>query len=110
IREFFLLIPAICKQQAVGSFNPSSRIIHWLYRSTEPTTVQEITEYDRILTYNLLTQAFYIHTFDGSHPTKIHSIEMFKGFAGESEALTVIAGEDEVVTSNGDDVVVFDIQ
>lgn len=110
IREFFLLIPAICKQQAVGAFNPSSRIIHWLYRSTEPNTVQEITEYDRILAYNLLTQAFYIHTFDGSHPTKIHSIEMFKGFAGESEALTVLAGEDEVVTSAGDDVVVFDIQ
>jgi hypothetical protein len=109
IREFFLNIPEICKQQAVGSFNPSSRLIHWLYRSTEPGTIDEITMYDRVLVLNLLTGAFYIHTIP-EHAVKVHSVEMFKGFAGESEVINIEVNGDPVQTAGGDDVVIFDIQ
>lgn len=109
IREFLLDIPEICKQQAVGSFNPYTRVIHWLYRSTEPTTVDDITQYDRILAYNLLTQAFYVFTIP-AHDVRVHSIEMFKGFAGDAEVIYVVNGGVQVVDSNGDEGVVFSVQ
>jgi hypothetical protein len=109
IREFFLTIPEVCKQQAVGSFNPSTRILHWLYRSTDPATVDEVTQFDRVLALNLLTGAFYVHTVP-VHDVKVHSIEMFKGFAGESEVIEVVVNGTPLQTDGGDDVVIFDIQ
>lgn len=110
IREFLLDIPEACKQQAVGAFNPYDRTIQWLYRSTAATTVDEITEYDRVLIYNLLTQAFYVFTIPSDHAVKVHSIGMFKGFAGDAEVITVMNGDDFVVDSNGDNGVIFQVE
>jgi hypothetical protein len=110
IREFLLSIPEVSKQQAVGAYNPFDRTIYWLYRSTEATLVEDRTNYDRILVYNLLTQAFYIFTIP-DHDIKVHSIELFKGFAGESTVLQVQVNGSDVTTNAGtDNVIIFNTQ
>lgn len=109
IREFLLAIPEANKQNAVGAYNPHDRVIYWLYRNAEIETPEHRTEYDRILIYNLLTQAFYIFTIP-EHDVKVHSIALFKGFAGESEVLDVYLGSDPVVDSEAEQVIIFQTQ
>lgn len=109
IRNFILAIPESSKQQAVGSYNPFDRTIYWLYRSTEAATTEDKTDYDRILVHNLLTKSFYIYTIP-SYDVKVHSIEIFKGFAGNSTALNVEANASQVVDSGGNNVIIFNTQ
>lgn len=110
IREFLLDIPEVSKQQSVGSYNPFDRTIFWLYRTEEAVTVEDKTDFDRILIFNLLTKAFYIFTIP-DHDIKVHSIEIFKGFAGESTVLQVQVGGFDVTTNGGvDNVIVFNTQ
>jgi hypothetical protein len=109
IQNFLLSIPEACKQKAVGSYNPFDRTIQWLFRSTEAETQEDWSVYDRILVLNLLTGAFYLHTIP-EHSVRVHSIELFRGFAGESEIVPVVNDGEQVVDSNGDNVIIFNIQ
>jgi hypothetical protein len=108
IRNFLLDIPEVSKQNAVGSYNPFDRTIHWLYRTTDAVAVEDRTDYDRILVLNLLTGAFYVHTIP-DYDVRVHSIELFKGFAGES-AVVVVEVDGVPVTEDGDDVIIFQTQ
>lgn len=108
IRNFLLDIPEISKQQAIGSYNPFDRVIYWLYRTTDAANPEDKTDFDRILVYNLLTQAFYIFSIP-DYDIRVHSIEIFKGFAGESTVLNVVVDDEQVVTG-GDDVIIFNTQ
>lgn len=108
IREFYVdEIPPLSKTQAQGAYNPEDRVIHWLYRSTESDSPETITQFDRVLCYNLLTQAFYTWSIDVSE-VRVHSVGIFKNSTEGITTLEVIVdGGDEVVLDNGDEVISF---
>lgn len=108
IQRFLVSIPESCKQRTTGAFNPYDRTIQWIYRSEHTDDPAEWQVHDRILVFNLLTQAFYLFSIP-NHEVAVHSVSLFKGFAGESEIEPVEVGGDNVV-QDGDDVIIFDIQ
>lgn len=59
IKQFFKDIPRESKKWAKGAFNSVDKLVQWVYSSTAPSTVDERYEYDRVLTLNTTTGAFY---------------------------------------------------
>ena len=99
LKSFFLEIPSGNFPYVRGAYNPQTKIIQWLYRSTEGDTVADNYEFDRVLCLNRLTGAFYPWTISepASGPV-VSGIAVTEGF-GVSEASS------DVVTSTGDLVV-----
>lgn len=59
IRKFYNDIPYESKRFARGAYNRRTRIISWLYRSTEATSNTTAYHFDKVLNFNLLSKAFY---------------------------------------------------
>lgn len=79
IDTYFNTFPANSKKYARGAYNKSTYIIQWLVRSTAETSVTDRYEYDTILNYNTVTQAFYPWTISAGvtgAPLKVHDICM----------------------------------
>jgi len=62
ILQFFSEIPVTCKKYVKGAYHPIDYVIQWTYRSTEPTTVTQRWQFDKILNYNTVNKAFYPYT------------------------------------------------
>lgn len=73
IKTFYDQIPIVSKRYARGFFDKTDGHIRWLYRSTATSTLEEIYEYDRVLNFNIRTNAFYPWTISPSD-VKVHSI------------------------------------
>lgn len=108
IRNFYVdEIPPLSKTQAVGAYNPEDRTIAWLYRSTESDSPETTTQFDRVLVYNILTQAFYIWEIPVDE-VRVHSIGLFKKSSEGITTLNVIVDNlDDVKLDNGDNVISF---
>lgn len=78
IRAFFESIPPECKKYVKGAFNTVRKTIHWLYRSTSPTTVDERYEYDRVLCFNTMSGAFYPWSIN-TGTVKLHALVSVEG-------------------------------
>lgn len=63
IRSFFTDIPTENKQWAQGSYNPVTKQVQWLFRYRPMVTNADRFKYDRALTFNVTTKAFYPWTF-----------------------------------------------
>lgn len=63
IRSFFSDIPTENKQWAQGAYNPVTKQVQWLYRYRPMGGDEDRFEYDRALTFNVTTKAFYPWTF-----------------------------------------------
>lgn len=111
IRNFIVNdIPVANKNFVTGAYNPSSKTVQWFFRSTEASNIFDATVYDKMLVFNLLTQAFYVWTFPTlTHAVKLHSVFSFKGFVGEVEPLQVVVDADDVVV-DGDNVIAYDLE
>lgn len=110
IRAHLDTVPAISKQFVHGDYDSNSKIVRWLYRSSAATSIDERYEYDRILTYNFITRAFYLWTIPSDHDVKVHDAFVFEGSSGSTEDLQVIvSNSDTVVDSNIDNVVITSI-
>lgn len=59
IKSWFAALPTNSKSNAKGAYDPLTKTIYWLYRSTSSTTTDDSFNYDRVLCLNLLTGAFY---------------------------------------------------
>lgn len=59
IKQFFKDIPRESKKWAKGAFNSVDKLVQWVYSNTAPSTVDDRFEYDRVLTLNTTTGAFY---------------------------------------------------
>lgn len=108
IRNFYVdeILP-LSKTQAVGAYNPEDRTIAWLYRSTESDSPETTTQFDRVLVYNILTQAFYIWEIPVDE-VRVHSIGLFKKSSEGITTLNVIVDNlDDVKLDNGDNVISF---
>jgi|SRR5688572_2571682 len=73
IKTFYDQIPTASKRYARGFFDRTDGHIRWLYRSENTSTLEKIYEYDRVLNFNLRTNAFYPWTISPSD-VKVHSI------------------------------------
>jgi hypothetical protein len=99
IRSFFLDIPITSKYYAQGAYNPRSQQIQWIYRSTTATDFHENFQYDRILTLNVASGAFFPWSVgEVEDGPVISSIVAVQGTGTERD--------EEVVTNNALEVVV----
>jgi hypothetical protein len=62
IATFYDNIPLTSKKYVKGDYDAVNFIVQWTFRSTEASTVRDRYKFDRILNYNLVTQAFYPFT------------------------------------------------
>ncbi len=72
IKTFYNAIPMVSKKYARGSYNPISYIIQWIYRSTPETDITSRYEFDSMLCFNIITQAFYTYNILG--PPFMHDV------------------------------------
>lgn len=63
IRSFYTDIPTENKQWAQGAYNPVTKQVQWVYRYRPMTATTDRFQYDRALTFNTTTKAFYPWTF-----------------------------------------------
>lgn len=105
IRSFYTDIHPRSKLFSVGSYNPSSATVRWLYRSVLAEDTNEDNYFDSILTYNLQTQAFYNWTIP-DHDIRIHDIFSVTTDGGPASFLQVLDDDsDTVIDDNSDNVV-----
>lgn len=82
-----------------GAFNQRTKQIEWVYRSTASSSMKQRYQYDRILVFNTITNAFYPHsvaTIDSNGPF----INGIIATGGQG----VVREDDPVLDANGDPV------
>lgn len=107
IKAFFNGIPAEMKPYVKGAFNPRSKTVQWLYRSTVTTDVDERYDYDSILVLNTLTSAFFPWSLPNTseHPT-VNGLIVCQGPTSEQVLADVVDDlGNYVVSSTGAQVV-----
>lgn len=106
IKAFFEDIPNDSKYYAKGAYNTQSKVIQWLYRSTESEddTPAEQFQYDRILNLNTITAAFYPWQISGGDEVIVRGITAIQGLELRQEIEEVFSGSDEVLV--GEDTVI----
>lgn len=108
VKTFFDTIPVSSKRYARGFFDKTDGHIRWLYRSTGTTVLNQIYEYDRVLNYNIRTNAFYPWTISPSD-VKVHAIISSELITSPVDIGTVSENDlvDLIIDSNGDQVITF---
>jgi hypothetical protein len=113
IRSFYNDIPMGSKARARGAYNPLDKIVRWLYRDTDSTGPIDDYNFDRLLNYNLLTEAFYPWRIP-EHDVQIHDVFLTRGEGGiqaREEVLESHEGQDDyeftIWDEDGDPVTVF---
>jgi hypothetical protein len=109
IKAFFIDdIPTGNKSYVKGSFNSLSKVVQWVYRSEEISSFNERYEFDHILCFNTLTQAFYAWTFPSSD-VKLTGIVAVQGKASSLTVGSVIDESSSLVTDTLGAIVTTDI-
>ena len=93
-------IPLVNKKYARGCYNPVSKVIQWLFRKDTVNSVAERYDFDSVLCFNTISQAFYNWTLP-NQDCKISGIVAIEGAGSSSglEAVSDTAGA--VVTASG---------
>lgn len=95
IQEFYDDIPVSSKENAVGAYNSLSKTVQWCYRSSTTADLDELQEFNRVLTLDVRSGAFYPWTI--SQPTdgpRIIGIVASQGSGSTTE-------DENVVNSSG---------
>jgi hypothetical protein len=106
IKNFYDNIPIDSKNRARGVFNPVSRIVQWLYRSTAGNNITENYDYDTVINLNTITGAFYPWSFSQEGVTRVNGLIVVEEFGGNLIEFDVMSDGDDV-DSDGDDVIVI---
>jgi hypothetical protein len=113
IRTFYNEIPMGSKTRSRGAYNPLDKLVQWIYRDTDSTGPTDDYDFDRVLNFNLLTEAFYPWTIP-DHDVQVHDIFIVKGEGGinaREEVLESHEGQDDaeftVWDESDDPVTVF---
>lgn len=101
IKDLFLQIPLACKRFARGAYDPRSHTIQWIYRDTAPTSLGQTYEFNSILNYNVLGQAFYPWTVS-TDDVAINSIFLTEGFGASIQQDDINVGAADVVSGGAD--------
>lgn len=108
VKTFFDGIPVVSKRYARGFFDKTDGHVRWLYRSEATTQLNELYEYDRVLNYNIRTNAFYPWTISDSD-VKVHAI-LSSELITRSIDVNLVAKNnltDLVIDSLGNQVIAF---
>lgn len=87
IKTFYNDIPDIEKAYAKASYNPLTKVVQWLYRSTATNDLDEHFNYDSVLNFNVLTKAFYPWSFEESD-NLINGVASLKGLGAGGETFS----------------------
>lgn len=99
-RYFINEISTESKRYAKGSFNQLTKVIQWTFRSTSPETVAQRYEYDSVLCFNTITQAFYPWTIDNTD-VSLNGLVCITGRVSSSDLEDVVDGLAATVTVDG---------
>lgn len=82
IQSFYDNIPLSSKKYIRGDYDPLDWIVRWCFKSTEETNVTDRYEFDRVLIYNVATEAFYPYQVSGN--VKIHGLNYIQSPGGST--------------------------
>ncbi len=77
IASFYNGIPSENVQYVKSAYDPVTKVVHWLYNSSDGLTAADYYKYDSVLNLNTLTAAFYPWTF-GSGTAYVQGIVTVK--------------------------------
>lgn len=107
IKTFFDRIPIVSKKWAKGAYNEYNKVVHWMYRSLTPTTINLKNEYDSVLALNIQTGAFYKYTINQTeNDQRIVSV-----FSSDGESILrtnafLLTSDGEIVTDSDGNYIV----
>lgn len=109
IKDFLADIPSSSKLKVKGAFNTRTKIVQWIYRSTDGLTDNDdLFTYDRVLNFNLISKAFYPWTIGkASGGPEVHGIIASRGLFSEVLETDVVDGSGTLVVDSGDQQVVI---
>lgn len=81
IASFYAGIPLSSKTYARGDYDPLNYIISWVYRDTEASSVTQRYEFNKQLSLNTSSKAFYTYTVEATNPV-LHDIKYIYGISG----------------------------
>lgn len=105
-KTFYDDIPVASKRFARGFYDKTDGHIRWIYRSEGTTDLDDTYEYDRVLNYNLRTNAFYPWTI-GDNGVKLHGILSSELVTRPVNLNNVVDGADNVIDGSGNQVISF---
>lgn len=107
-KTFYDGIPVTSKRYVRGFFDKTDGLVRWLYRSTVTTDLNATYEYDRVLNFNIRTNAFYPWTITDNGAVKVHGILSTELITRPVAVLNVVdSSVDNVVDSLSDQVITF---
>ena len=111
IQTFYDDIPTSSKALARGTFDPLNQIVQWLYTSSAASILDDQYVFDRVLTINLITGAFYPWTISQSTlGPRVHGVSLLDGTAGTSSEVTIIdTAVEDVISDAGETIVAYDL-
>jgi hypothetical protein len=89
ILTYYSNIPVQSKKFARGDYDPLGYIVQWCFKSTNESSVTTRYQYDKILSMNTATKAFYTYTLP-STPDFIHGIIYVSGPGGSTSPNPVL--------------------
>lgn len=116
IKEFYENIPRNSKTYAQGTYDTLERTVTWAFRSASSDDITDNMRYNRALTFNIDTQAFYPFTF--SLPTDIYinapiaiegnAVTLTEEDVTDSGGVVVTTTGGEDITSDVENIISFD--
>lgn len=105
IQTFLNDIPAASKKYVKGAYDPLTKIVQWVFRSTDASSLEQNYEYDGILNLNTITGAFYPWFIDASS-TIINDVQIVENAGGSVIEVQIIDNAlNNVVDLAGNNVV-----
>ena len=99
-KQFYNDIPEDSKRYAKGYFDTISRMVYYLYRSSIASNITQRYEYDRVLVFNVNTQAFYNFTIPSSFNITVNGITVLQGSSTEEVTDVVTDSSGITVTAS----------
>lgn len=109
ISKFFSDIPPTSRKYVRGAFNNLSFTVQWLYRSVSPDTIGEAYDYDRVLNFNTLTQAWYVWDIPTSVNT-VHDILVLQTADGTVSSTDVVDQSAHLVVDESGNQVIANLE
>jgi len=108
-KTFYDSIPVSAKRYARGYYDKTDGIIRWLYKTSNVSDINSIYKYDRILNYNVRTNAFYPWTISNTN-VNVHGILSTELVTRPVNVNNVVdSGSNNVVDSLGNQVISFSV-
>lgn len=109
--NYYNNIPALSKQYAKGFYDPISKTVSWLFKSetNTPDSTQWKFQYDSILNFSTIYDAYYPYTFDSSQGPFIAGILNINTITQIGATANVVDASGNLVVDGSSNQVVVDL-